>query len=88
MESLFLKVLLVLNIILKTQKIFSKKNINPMRFKKMNFGYKLILIGLIIAGFIYSYEYPNMTSGGIEEISAIGSLVTILIGALFLFKSK
>jgi hypothetical protein len=56
----------------------------------MNVGYKLILIRLIlsIAGFILSYEYPNMITGGSGEISAIGSLVIIVIVALFLFKSK
>ena len=61
--------------------MFSNKNINTKGFKRMNFGNKLILIGRIIANavFIFSYEYPNMATGGIGEISAIGSLVIIVM---------
>jgi len=56
----------------------------------LNFGYKLLLIGLIIAiaGFTLSYEYPNIVTREIEGISAISSLIIIVIGALFLVKSK
>jgi hypothetical protein len=56
----------------------------------MNFGYKLLLIGLIIAiaGFTHSYEYPTIVTREIEGISAISSLIIIVIGAFFIVKSK
>lgn len=56
----------------------------------MNFGYKLLLIGFIIgiAGFILSEEYPNRVTEGIFTISATGSLIIVVIGSLFAFKSR
>jgi flagellar motor component MotA len=56
----------------------------------MSVGYTLILIGLILAitMFVISYEYPNATEGGIGAAVAIGSLLIIVTGGLFLHKSN
>ncbi len=56
----------------------------------MNFGYKLLLIGLImsIVVFILPYEYPNIVTKEIERIGVIGSFVIIVIGAFFVSKLK
>ena len=56
----------------------------------MDFGYKLLLIGLImsIAVFILPYEYPNIVAKEIERIGVIGSFVIIVIGVFFVIKSK
>jgi hypothetical protein len=54
----------------------------------MKRGYQLLLIGLIIgiAGFILSYEYPQIVRGEIERISAIGSFILIVIGGISVVK--
>ena len=59
-------------------------------FEEMNVGYKLLLIGLVIVIvlFVLLYEYPNLFTGGIGGIIALGSLILVVIGGIITYKAE